>query len=137
VIGFRAQRSSQRGQALVEFALALPIVLLLMLGVLDLGRAVYAYNTVSNASRSAVRVAIVEQTEASVEAAARQEAVGLDPLAVAMSYPYDPGDCPDLDCIVRVTVTHDWAAATPLISGIVGPITISSTSELPIESVSP
>lgn len=136
----RMRRSGResRGQALVEFALAIPIVLLLMLGILDLGRAVFAYNSVSNAARSAVRVAIVNQNYTDVEAAARDEAVGLSPLDVStLTYPYDPGDCPDLDCVVRVEVTHDWTAATPIISQIVGPITISSASELPLERVSP
>lgn len=130
--------TSSRGQALVEFALAIPIVLLLMLGILDLGRAVYAYNTVSNAARSAARVAIVDQTQANVEAAAIEEAVGLDPVVVdPISYPYGGADCPDLDCVVRVTVTHQWSAATPLIGNIVGPIAITSTSELPIERKQP
>jgi Flp pilus assembly protein TadG len=49
------------GQALVEFALILPIFILLLVGLLDLGRGVYAFNTISNASREAVRVGIVDQ----------------------------------------------------------------------------
>jgi hypothetical protein len=138
----RHRRDRSRGQALVEFALAIPIVLLLMLGILDLGRAVFAYNSVANAARTGVRVAIVNQTFDDVEAAAlleteglRQEDTWMDPL----DYPYetDPDACPDLDCVVRVTVSHNWTAATPIISQIVGPITMSSTSELPVERVSP
>lgn len=137
----RRFRSPQvrRGQALVEFALAIPIVLLLMLGTLDLGRAIFAYNSVSNAARSAARVAIVNQDQTAVEAEALNEAVGLTPVTVEpLSYPYAAGgECPDLGCVVRVEVSHDWVAATPIIGQIVGPITISSTSELPIERVSP
>jgi Flp pilus assembly protein TadG len=49
------------GQALVEFALVLPIFLLIVFGVFDLGRGVYAYNTVANAAREGARVAAVNQ----------------------------------------------------------------------------
>jgi hypothetical protein len=135
----RHRRDRSRGQALVEFALAIPIVLLLMLGILDLGRAVFAYNSVANAARTGARVAIVNQEFSAVEAAALAEAVGLSSVIVEpLEYPYAaPGECPDLDCVIRVEVSHDWTAATPIISQIVGPITMSSTSELPVERVSP
>ena len=53
----RRQRS--RGQALVEFALALPIFLMLMLAVFDLGRAIYMYNGVAEAARELARVTSV------------------------------------------------------------------------------
>lgn len=135
----RRTRRASRGQALVEFAMAFPIVLLILLGILDLGRAVHAYNTVSNAARSAVRVAIVDQNDIAVQTAAEREAVGLGEIVVGpVTYPHAAGgECPKLDCVVRVEVTHHWSAVTPVISQIVGPITISSASELPVERLSP
>ena len=51
-----------RGQALVEFALILPVLLLLIFGVVDAGRLIFTYNTVSNAARDGARVAIVNQS---------------------------------------------------------------------------
>ncbi|HLE59087.1 MAG TPA: TadE family protein, partial [Candidatus Limnocylindria bacterium] len=57
----RDDARSRRGQTLVEFALILPIFLLVLVGIFDMGRAVYAYNTISNASRQAVRLGIVDQ----------------------------------------------------------------------------
>ena len=47
----RALRRDERGQALVEFALVLPIFILLLVAIFDLGRAVFAYNTLTNAAR--------------------------------------------------------------------------------------
>ena len=44
-------------QALVEFALALPIFLLVVYGLLEAGRLIYAYAAVTTASREAVRYA--------------------------------------------------------------------------------
>ena len=43
-------RRRDRGQALVEFGLVLPILLLLIFGLVDLGRAVYAQNALSEAA---------------------------------------------------------------------------------------
>lgn len=50
---------SRRGQALVEFALTLPVLILLLVGIIDFGRAVWAVSVVSNAAREAARYAIV------------------------------------------------------------------------------
>jgi len=127
-------RSSGRGQALVEFALILPILLILLLGILDFGRAVAAYNSVSNAARSAVRVAIVDQNDDRVREAAEREAVGLDPIDVVFN-PNVGSDNPCIEtiCRVRVEVSYEYVPATPIFGALVGPIKVSSQSELPIE----
>lgn len=53
------RRRSERGQSLVETALVLPILLIILMGIFDFGRAIYAYNAVSNSAREAARLAIV------------------------------------------------------------------------------
>ena len=50
-----AEGTKYRGQALVEFALALPILLLLLVGILEVGRMLFIYSAVNNASREAAR----------------------------------------------------------------------------------
>ena len=52
-------RNLSRGQALVETALILPIFLALMLGIVDMGRAVWATTSLASAAREAARFAIV------------------------------------------------------------------------------
>jgi hypothetical protein len=52
-------RRRSRGQGLAEFALVLPIFLTILIGMVDLGRAVWANNTVANAAREATRFAAV------------------------------------------------------------------------------
>jgi len=47
----RGARMHTRGQALVEVALILPVFILVLVGIFDLGRAVYAFNTLSNSAR--------------------------------------------------------------------------------------
>ena len=56
---------AQRGQALVEFALTSAVALLLILGVLEMGRAFFAYDFVSQAARIGTRYAIVNSTPCS------------------------------------------------------------------------
>ena len=48
------------GQGLVEFALAIPIFLTLLLGMVEGGRLVFATNTVAQAAREAARLASVQ-----------------------------------------------------------------------------
>ena len=51
-------RRGQRSQALIEFALVSPVLLLLLFGIVDIGRAVFYYDTVSHATREGARVAV-------------------------------------------------------------------------------
>ena len=58
ITGRRADRS--RGQGLVEFALVIPIFFLVVFGLIDGARLIFAYNTVAQAARDAARTAVVE-----------------------------------------------------------------------------
>ena len=49
----------EQGNALVEFALALTVLLTLLFGIIDIGRALYAYNWLYNGARQATRWAMV------------------------------------------------------------------------------
>jgi Flp pilus assembly protein TadG len=166
--GGRTSRPRTRnGQGLVEFALVIPLILLMFMGILDFGRAIYAYNTIANAARQGARVAAVNQADPSapnnrlcagdqpvenpasphlsIKGCAVQAAIslGLQPSAVAVNYAPPSGvniSCsPTLDvgCIAVVTVTYSWAAITPIIGNIIGPIVMHSSSQIPIERVFP
>lgn len=52
-------RKLERGVELVEFALMLPILLLLLAGLWDFGRAYRAYQAITNAAREGARLAVV------------------------------------------------------------------------------
>jgi len=53
----KLKRYGYHGQAIAEFAIALPVLLLLLLGIFEVGRAVFIYSSVTNASRNASRYA--------------------------------------------------------------------------------
>lgn len=53
----KRSRRSERSQALVEFALVSPVLLLLTFGIIDFGRAMYFYVTIGNSAREVARYA--------------------------------------------------------------------------------
>ena len=61
----RAQRirnipENEKGQSLVEFALVVPLLLLLVVGIFEFGRAWMTRNVMTGAAREAARIAAVE-----------------------------------------------------------------------------
>ena len=54
----RKQPSSERGAELVEFALVLPLLLLLVLGIVDFGFLFQRFEVVTNAAREGARLEI-------------------------------------------------------------------------------
>lgn len=51
---------NEAGQALVEFALVLPVLLLLIAGIIEFGRAFHIQQVVTDASREGARTAVVQ-----------------------------------------------------------------------------
>jgi len=64
---YTACNNRDRGANLVEMALVLPLLLLLMMGVVDVGRAFYAYISLTNATREGARYASRNGLESSSE----------------------------------------------------------------------
>jgi Flp pilus assembly protein TadG len=56
------QKNGEAGSALVEFALASVVILTVLFGIIDMGRALYAYDWVSDAARRGTRYAMVRGT---------------------------------------------------------------------------
>ena len=72
-------RRRERGQELVEFALILPLLLLLMVGIFEFGYVVFAYNTLSNAVREGARFGSVQPAdETGILERAQRLTIGLD-----------------------------------------------------------
>jgi TadE-like protein len=146
----RIGRGRSRGQALVEFALAVPVLLVILVGLFDFGRAIFAYNSLSNAAREGARVAIVDQTVVNgvpvgaTEAANQATGLGLNPAdatQVQVSYlmPDLSGPCAtrSLGCIAEVSVRYQFRAITPIVGGVIGPINLQAKTQLPIEFTKP
>ncbi|MEP7341699.1 MAG: TadE/TadG family type IV pilus assembly protein [Acidobacteriota bacterium] len=128
-------RRLQRGGTLVELALILPIFFLLIFGVLDFGRGIWAYNTLSYASREGVRYAIVRgsksQTPASVSDI-RQIVIaqtgGLDASKLTVTVTWLPNNSPGSN--VKVQAQYNFVSLVPLLN--LGTIALTSSSNMVI-----
>lgn len=108
---------SNRGQNLIEMALLLPVLLLLLAGMVDLGRGFHAYIVITNAAREGARYGSMHPTEsADIQQHAINEAAGsgvdLGPGNVQINAPDPSSGNP-----IRVTVTYDLSLITGLIAG--------------------
>lgn len=77
--GGRVRTCTERGAAAVEFALVLPILLLLLLGIFEFGRIYNAQLTLTQASREGARVMAIEDDAILARNSSIQAAVSLDP----------------------------------------------------------
>jgi Flp pilus assembly protein TadG len=114
------------GQSLLEFALVLPMLLLVIFGVLDLGFAVYAKNTVALAAREGARAGIVfpSQSDSATRTAICNQAVGIAQvlnLTCAANITILPPS-PNITHTqpIIVTVVYTYTPLTPFIGGIIG-----------------
>jgi Flp pilus assembly protein TadG len=132
----------ERGQSITEMALVLIPFLLVLFGILDLGRGIYAYNSVAEAARELARVTSVHAGDplgGSAETAA----------VLATQYALIPGlEVPVFTCVditgvaadddpclpgnrVRVTVSAPFQPVTPLLLAL-GTMTMESASSVQI-----
>ena len=91
-------RTKSTGQAAVEFALVLPIALMILFIVVDFGRAVFAYSTAAQAARDGSRMAIVEQRKVTVDLAAIRGAPTLGLTATNVDVCYKTSGTALRDC---------------------------------------
>ena len=103
----KTSKHRARGQTLVEFALILPIFLLLLFGLIDGGRFVFTDSILSQAAREGARLGAVEASWVGKTDAACGQPAG----------PVCPAD-------VTTLVSHVRTAANRMISGLGG--TVSS-----------
>ena len=148
-----ARKGSDRGQALVEFALVLIPFLFLLMGIIDLGRGIYIYNGAAQAAREIARETAMypctQATCANLGASPETAAViatqrglipGLaDPAASIVITCTDITDaamshtaCTPND-YVRVEIRIPFSVLTPLLS-MVAPTSLSSTTHVDIPS---
>ncbi len=137
----------ERGQALVEFSLAIVIFLVLLMGVVDFGMAVYKYNGVSEAAREIARVASVHQGPLNFGVSGEITAVVATQQSLVPGLSSPTFTCTDINgagvalmsgtrcpssAFVNVVVTAPYQAATPLL-GLIGTWTMRGSSSAQIQ----
>jgi len=152
--------SGQRGQAMLEMALILPIFLLIFVSLFDLGRAVFVYNTLTNAAREGARLAIVNQDTASIIARAKSQTAIAElnvPNVTVGFYQVKPDGTPDtstpcpqnppvlgqthvaVGCLAVVSFEATYQPITPIVSDLLFKtgVTFTAKSVLSVEFTCP
>jgi hypothetical protein len=130
---------SHRGQSLVEFALMLPLILVLLLGALDFGRAFFGWVALTNASRVAANYAATHpdawpnNTSQIAEYNQLVEDSGTSDCAMSVAAPTFPDGTRDLGDRARADLTCAFSLVAPFMQVFFGnPITLSADSTFPI-----
>jgi Flp pilus assembly protein TadG len=94
----------------VEFALLLPMLLLLVFGLIDFGRALNAQITLTQAAREGARLAALGQSNANVVSRTQTAATGLSQVSVTVTA--CPGGGQTADATVQAS--YQFSFVTPL-----------------------
>ena len=120
----RGKGTSQKGQSLVELVLVLPVLLVILAGLLDLGRLYYAYVAVTDASGEGAAYGATHPDDVGgITTRATQATSGL------IQIDEDQVDVEQSANTIKVTVEYTFSLITPLLHAIV------PDGEIPLRAV--
>ena len=109
-------KKNERGAVAVEFALLAPVLVMLLLGIMEFGRAYNVQVSLSSAAREGVRVMAITNNAAGARTAVKNAASGLQPPLSDSNITVSPSLCTSG---AQVTVKISYTLAT--MTGIAGP----------------
>jgi Flp pilus assembly protein TadG len=129
------RRNTDRGQAVVEFAVILPVLLLILFAILQFGVVFNNYIQVTAAAREGARKAAVSRSlgtssaETAATTAAKNAAPGLNQSNITVSFPGSPTFAQGSDVSVQVTYPYSIS----IIGLVVASGNLSSTTTMRVE----
>jgi Flp pilus assembly protein TadG len=130
--------SADRGAAAVEFALLLPLLLLIVLGIVDFGRMLNAQVTLTQAAREGARLVALGQPN--VPGRTQAAATGLSPVGVAIPSSCPTGAGPASNGAVQTSYSFQFSPGLGYLvglfggSGLSGQLTLSAQGVMPCET---
>jgi Flp pilus assembly protein TadG len=125
-------RLNERGATAVEFAILLPVLLLILFGIIEFGMIMYGREIVTNATREGARAGIVQgppkRTEGEITAIANTylTATGVNPTDVSFVVTGEGLANPNT-LTVNATYTYSFLFPyIPIVVGIPNPLTITT-----------
>ena len=110
---------NERGATAVEFAFIVPLLIVLVLGIAEFGRAFQVQGTLSAAAREGVRLMALQNDPAAAKSAVRNAATSLDPTITDAQITITPASCPVVNAgstTVKLTITYPM----PYMTGFFG-----------------
>ncbi len=118
----------KRGQTLTEFVISAAVVLIVMVGLMELGRYIFAVNTLRNAVREGSRYAIVRPwDELGIRQRVRQSVAGINPNAVDVQISFNPAHRAS-GSIVTVSASYPFQSVLGIFQRS---LTVSATMRVP------
>jgi Flp pilus assembly protein TadG len=118
--GATMSRASERGAVAVEFAILAPVLVMLLLGIMEFGRAYNAQASLSAAAREGVRVMAISNDQAAARAAAKNAAFALAPALTDANISFGGVSCTS-GAQMTITISYNLTTMT----GIAGPFPMS------------
>lgn len=109
-------KTKERGAVAVEFALLAPVLVMLLLGIMEFGRAYNTQVTISSAAREGVRVMAIGNSPTAARTAAKKAAVSLQPALSDTNITITPSTC-TTGAQMTFKITYNLSTMT----GIAGP----------------
>jgi Flp pilus assembly protein TadG len=113
-------RASERGAVAVEFAILAPVLVMLLLGIMEFGRAYNAQASISAAAREGVRVMAVSNDKTAARTAAKSAAVSLKPALTDANISFGGATCTP-GAQISITISYNLTTMT----GIAGPFSMT------------
>jgi Flp pilus assembly protein TadG len=128
----------------VEFALLLPILLLIIFGVIDFGRMINAQITLTQAAREGARLASLGYSTSAVQTRAQNAATGLSPVTVTVSSSCPAGAGMGVDAVVQTSYQFSFVTPVGAFASMFGSasfgsstVTLTATGDYPCETLFP
>jgi hypothetical protein len=124
-------RRTESGQALVETALVLPVILAMVLGIFGFGRLFNAQLVITNASREGARVGALGRADDGIKQSVNKYLTGAgltERVAISIDRPPSP-DGPD----VHVAIRYPFHTGIAL-PGVPDPLYLTSSAEMRMEN---
>jgi len=138
-----ATGARDRGSVAVEFALLLPVLLLIIFGVIDFGRAISDQITLTQAAREGARLASLGYSTSAVQTRAQSAATGLSPVTVTVSSTCPSGAGTGVDAVVQTSYQFSFITPVGALASMFGSasfgsstLTLTATGEFPCETLS-
>lgn len=139
-------RKTGNGQSLVEFALVLPLLLIVTFGIVEFGLVMYDKAVITNASREGARVGIVAQDRTNIAAisteiqntvnnyAATHLVTFGNPMgALQVPAPTFSGTSFGSDLTVTVRYSYQFLVLPAFVASLAGPVVLEATTVMKLE----
>jgi Flp pilus assembly protein TadG len=125
-------RRNERGTALLETAITIPIILLISVGIFEFGRAYQTWQVLTNAAREGARVSVLsDKTDGDVDAAVRAYMqAGSLPGYASAGVVIDRGVAMGANTGSRITVNYPFSFI--VLNGVANLVTKGSTAGQPL-----